>query len=70
MWEKEILKANLEKLMFIKYAKGGIRHVEFWCTGYIDSMFTRFEDESIEIREELADILLDTAIKYLENKLK
>ena len=39
-------------------------------TGYTDSQNTEFQDKSIIEKDELVELLLDTAIKYLENKDK
>lgn len=57
---------DLEKLRTIKNSVN--RNVEFWLTGYTDSLNTTFADNSFAFKDELVDLLLDTAIKYLENK--
>ena len=57
------------QLSQLKTIKNSInRHVEFWMTGYTDSQNTEFQDKSIVEKNELVELLLDTAIKYLENK--
>ena len=61
-------KHQLSQLKTIKNSING--HVEFWMTGYTDSQNTEFQDISIVEKNELVDLLLDTAIKYLENKNK
>ena len=70
MWEKEILKQKLDKLKFIRDIKGGFRNVEFGCNGCTDSMFTRFQDKAFQHKDEMVSLLIATAIKYLEDKLK
>lgn len=57
---------DLEKLRMIKNSVN--RNVEFWLTGYTDSLNTSFVDKSFAFKDELVDLLLDTAIKYLEKK--
>ena len=57
---------DLEKLRMIKNSVN--RNVEFWLTGYTDSLNTSFADNSFAFKDELVDLLLDTAIKYLEKK--
>lgn len=59
---------ELECLRFIK--NSGKRNVEFWIEGYTDSLKTTFSDNSFVKKEALIDLLLDTAIKYLEKKGK
>lgn len=59
------------QLSQLKTIKNSInRHVGFWMTGYTDTQNTEFQDKNIVERDELVELLLDTAIKYLENKLK
>lgn len=79
MWDTNILKQQLEKLKKIKndYCN---RHIEFWISGYTDSLNTVFKDNDLKENEkciivggdknELVDKLLDTAINYLEEKIK
>lgn len=61
-------KSKLEQLKQIKTLRS--KHVEFWVTGYTDSLFTKFEDPNSWTDDELTNLLVDTAIKYLENKQK
>jgi hypothetical protein len=76
MWDTNILQQKLEQLKQIKELSD--RHVEFWVTGYTDSLNTMFADTSLDIKEnwlgecnnELVVLLLDTAINYLEEKIK
>ena len=57
------------QLSQLKAIKNSInRHVEFWMTGYTDSQNTEFQDRNIVEKSELVELLLDTAIKHLENK--
>lgn len=57
---------DLDKLRMIKNSVN--RNVEFWLTGYTDSLNTSFADNSFAFKDELVDLLLDTAIKYLDDK--
>ena len=58
------------QLSQLKTIKNSInRHVEFWMTGYTDSQNTEFQDKNIIEKDELVELLLDTAIEYLENKV-
>ena len=57
---------ELEQLKTIKNSVN--RNVEFWLTGYTSGLNTQFADNSFANKNELVDLLLDTAIKYLEEK--
>ena len=39
-------------------------------SGYTDTQNTEFQDKNIIEKDELVELLLDTEIEYLENKLK
>ena len=59
-------KHQLEQLKTIK--KSINRKIEFMMLGYTDNMQTEFQDKNIVEKNELVDLLLDTAIKYLEDR--
>ena len=46
------------------------RKVEFMALGYTDTLNTTFQDKNIVEKDEIVELLLDTAIKYLEKKQK
>lgn len=56
------------------------RKVEFWISGYTHSLNTLFSDDNLQEnkntiivggkKNKLVDLLLDTAINYLEQQLK
>lgn len=73
MWDKEVLKSKLERLKFIKKQPED-RHIDIYLgKNYLDNLLVEYKDKSIiekNNKNELIDILLDTAIKHLENKLK
>ena len=59
-------KHQLDQLKTIKYSV--TRKVVFEMVGYTDSLHTEFQDANLVEKNELVDLLLDTAIKYLETK--
>lgn len=61
-------KHQLEQLKIIKNSIN--RKIEFMMLGYVDNVQTEFQDKNIVEKNELVDLLLDTAIKYLETKEK
>ena len=56
----------LEQLKTIKLSAK--RNVKFWLEGCDDNLDTTISDGSYALKNELIDILLDKAIKYLEDK--
>lgn len=56
----------LDNLKTIK--NGGHRNVKFWLEKCDDNMSTTLSDGSIALKNELVDLLLDTAIKYMEKE--
>ena len=75
--EQKIEQIQKLKDMKNKYVN---RKVEFWISGYIHSLNTRFSDDNLQEnkntiilggkKNKLVDLLLDTAINYLEQELK
>lgn len=61
-------KQQMEQLKIIKNSIN--RKIEFMMLGYTDNMQTEFQDKNIVEKNELVDLLLDTAITYLEQELK
>lgn len=59
-------KVQLDQLKTIKNSIN--RKVHFEMMGYTDYFHTEFQDKNIVEKSELVDLLLDTAIKYLEEK--
>lgn len=72
MWNKEFLENELERLKLIKEQPQS-RNIEIYLGGtYLNSLLVKFKDKSIiekNNKNEIIDLLLDTAIKYLENKV-
>ena len=71
MKERRIKMTDYEKhqLEQLKTIKNSInRKIEFMMLGYTDNLQTTFQDKNIIEKSELVDLLLDTAIKYLEEK--
>lgn len=63
----EYRKYQLSQLKQIKHCIN--RKIEIMALGYTDTLNTTFQDKNIVEKDELVELLLDTAIKYLENKL-
>ena len=78
----ETKQAKIEKLSKLKDMKNKYlnRQVEFWISGYTHSLNTCFSDDNLQEnkntilvggkKNKLVDLLLDTAINYLEQELK
>lgn len=73
---------NIEKLSKLKAMKNKYlnRKIEFWISGYPNILNTHFSDDNLQEnkntiivggkKNKLIDLLLDTAIDYLERQLK
>lgn len=78
----ETKEQKIEQIQNLKDMKNKYlnRKVEFWISGYTHSLNTRFSDYDLQEnkntivvggkKNELVDLLLDTAITYLEQQLK
>lgn len=78
----ETKEQKIEQIQKLKDIKNKYlnRKVEFWISGYTHSLNTRFSDYDLQEnkntiivggkKNELVDLLLDTAITYLEQELK
>ena len=78
----ETKKQKIEQIQNLKDMKNKYlnRKVEFWISGYTHSLNTHFSDDNLQENEKciivggkknkLVDLLLDTAINYLEQQLK
>ena len=71
--DKELLKQQLERLKLIKKQPED-RHIEIYLgRNYLDNLLVEYKDKSVlekDNKNKLVDLLLDTAIKYLEEELK
>lgn len=67
----EYEKNTLERLKLIKKQPED-RHIDIYLgKNYLDNLLVEYKDKSIiekNNKNEIIDLLLDTAIKYLENK--
>ena len=78
----ETKEQKIEELSKLKDMKNKYlnRKVEFWISGYPNSSNTHFSDDNLQEnkntiivggkKNKLIDLLLDTAIDYLERQLK
>ena len=78
----ETKKQKIEQIQNLKDMKNKYlnRKVEFWISGYPNSLYTYFSDGNLQEnkniiivggkKNKLVDLLLDTAINYLEQELK
>lgn len=64
----EYQKYQLSQLKQIKNCIN--RKIEIMALGYTDTLNTTFQDKNIVEKDELVELLLDTAINYLDNKQK
>ena len=78
----ETKEQKIEQIQNLKDMKNKYlnRKVEFWISGYTHSLNTHFSDDNLQEnkntilvggkKNKLVDLLLDTAINYLEQELK